>query len=56
MNMNTPPISKAVAYPKDDKYFNQLAACLEEVGLLLGDFPRSAPRTCPFPAELWESC
>lgn len=41
------PSSKAIAYPKDDKYFNQFSACLAEVSLLLRDFPSSVPHTCP---------
>ena len=41
------PSSKAIAYPKDDKYFNQCSACLAEVSLLLRDFPSFVPQTCP---------
>lgn len=41
------PSSKAIAYPKDDKYFNQCSACLVEVSLLLRDFPSFLPQTCP---------
>lgn len=56
MNINMPPIIKAAAYPKENKYFNQFLACLAEASLLLRDFPSSGPKTCPvhvaFPIEL----
>lgn len=33
------PSSKAVTYPKDEKYFNQLSACLARVSLFRWDYP-----------------